>query len=280
MRSALPFFYFDVPARNATANPPPVRRSLPERWLDTRWSAWTSPAVLLLLWSAATYFEWMPQQILVSPWRVVLTALELGRSGELWDHLGISLYRLFFGFGMGAVLGVVFGVLLGSSDALRVYVEPTFNVLRQMPTVALIPLFILLFGIGESFKILIVVKATFFVVALAVHDAVRNLPTRLVEVAQIYRFSRWQVIRQVVVPSIIPGTLTGIRIALSRSWMVLVGAELLAADTGLGQMMELGRQMFRLDIVMLGAVLTGTIGFALDRGFRLLERHLTRWRRS
>jgi sulfonate transport system permease protein len=94
----------------------------------------------------------------------------------------------------------------------------------------------------------------------------------------VFRFTRWQTIRKVVLPAIVPDALTGARIALSRSWMVLVGAELLAADSGIGQMMEMGRQMLRLDIVMLGVLLTGTIGFALDRGCRLLQARLMRWK--
>jgi len=94
----------------------------------------------------------------------------------------------------------------------------------------------------------------------------------------VFRFTRWQTIRKVVLPAIVPDTLTGARIALSRSWMVLVGAELLAADSGIGQMMEMGRQMFRLDIVMLGVLLTGSIGFLLDRGCRQLAARLMRWK--
>lgn len=222
----------------------------------------------------------MPEQILVSPLQVARTATELVQSGELPDHLGVSLFRLFAGFSIGSIIGLAFGILLGLSAGLRSYVEPLFNVLRQLPTVALIPLFILVFGIGETFKLFIVVKATFFIVALAVHDAIRSLSERHFEVAAIYRFTRWQTIRNIVLPAIIPSALTGVRIALSRSWMVLVGAELLAADSGLGQMMEMGRQMFRLDIVMVGVVLTGMIGFSLDRLFRWLETYLMRWKRA
>lgn len=274
MRTALQSPYFPL-AASGTGVPP---RRLVEVWLSSRWSGWLSPFLLLALWSVVTWLEWVPGQILVSPFQVLQTAWDMALGGELWEHLGVSLYRLFAGFGMGSVAGLVFGVLLGLSAPLRAYVEPTFNVLRQLPTVALIPLFILVFGIGESFKVFIVLKATFFVVGLAVHDAVRGLSVRYLEVAQVCCFSRWQVIRHIVLPSIIPATLTGVRIALSRAWMVLVGAELLAAESGLGQMMELGRQMFRLDVVMLGVVLTGVIGFSLDRGFRVLERHLMRWK--
>jgi sulfonate transport system permease protein len=184
------------------------------------------------------------------------------------------------GFALGSAAGIAFGILVGLSAPLRSFTAPTFHVLRQMPSVALIPLFILLFGIGESFKIFIVVKATFFVVALAVIDGVTSVPQRYLEVAAVLRLSRWQAVRKVVLPAIVPATLTGVRIALGRSWMVLVGAELLAADSGVGQMMEMGRQMFRLDVVMVGVVLTGLVGFALDRGFLLLEAWLMRWQRS
>lgn len=252
--------------------------SLLQRWLDARWSAWTSPVLLLALWSLATFFEWVPAQILIAPWEVARTLAELAESGELADHLSVSLYRLFAGFGLGSVGGVAFGILLGLSPGLRTYVDPLFNVLRQLPTVALIPLFILIFGIGETFKVFIVIKATFFIVALAAHDAIRSLSVRYFEVAAVYRLTRWQTVRRIVLPAIIPATLTGVRLALGRSWMVLVGAELLAADSGLGQMMEMGRQMFRMDIVMVGVVLTGIIGFTLDRGFRLLETYLMHWK--
>jgi sulfonate transport system permease protein len=270
------------PGGGPAALPPPAKPhpGVVERWLAARWSAWTAPVLALLLWSAATALEWAPPQILVSPWQVALTASEMAASGELPDHLGVSLYRLFAGFALGGAAGLAAGVLLGLSKPLRAYVEPTFNVLRQLPTVALIPLFILVLGIGESFKVFIVAKATFFIVALAAHDAIRNLPARYFEVAALYRFSRWNVIRRIALPAIVPDVLTGVRIALSRSWMVLVGAELLAADSGLGQMMEMGRQMFRLDVVMVGVVLTGVIGFTLDRSFRMIEQRLTRWKRG
>ncbi|MBB3224019.1 ABC transporter permease [Pseudoduganella umbonata] len=250
------------------------------RWLAWRWSAWTSPLLLLAVWSLATALGWAPEQILVSPLRVLRTAWELALSGELAMHLEVSLLRLLGGFAIGAVTGIGFGLALGLSPRCRALVGPTFEILRQLPSVALIPLFILLFGIGESFKVLIVVKSTFFIVALAGYDAVANLSQRYLEVARIYCFTRWQVVRRVVLPAIMPAALTGMRIALSRSWMVLVGAELMAAESGLGQMMEMARQMFRLDVVMVGVVLTGGIGFALDRSLRWLEAYLGRWQRD
>lgn len=269
-----------APATVSTPAPSrPVTRWL-NAWLNSPWSSLISPLLLLALWSLATALDWAPEQILVSPLQVLRSAADMVASGELQQHLSISLLRLMGGFALGSAAGIAFGILVGLSAPLRSFTAPTFHVLRQMPSVALIPLFILLFGIGESFKIFIVVKATFFVVALAVIDGVTSVPQRYLEVAAVLRLSPWQAVRKVVLPAIVPATLTGVRIALGRSWMVLVGAELLAADSGVGQMMEMGRQMFRLDVVMVGVVLTGLVGFALDRGFLLLEAWLMRWQRS
>lgn len=268
-----------APAATPEAAPTPARRSLVERWLDWRWSAWTSPLLVLAAWVIVAALELAPEQILVPPLHVLAAGWELVQSGELREHVTVSLARLVSGFGIGSVAGIAFGLLVGLSPRLDAYFAPSFQVLRQIPSVALIPLFILVFGIGETFKVVIVAKASFFIVALAVHDAIASLPARYLEVAAVLRFSRLQVIRKVVLPAIVPATLTGIRIALGRSWMVLVGAELLAAEDGLGQMMEMARQMFRLDIVMVGVVLTGLVGVTLDRGFRLLEAYLMRWQR-
>jgi sulfonate transport system permease protein len=259
---------------------PRVKGGLVARWLAWRWSVLTSPLLVLALWALASALAWAPEQILVPPLQVLAAGRELFDSGELGEHVSVSLVRLLSGFAIGSLAGILFGLLVGLSPRLDAYTAPSFQVLRQIPSVALIPLFILVFGIGETFKLVIVAKASFFIVALAVHDAVSGLPARHTEVAAMFRFTRLQVVRKVVLPAIVPATLTGVRIALGRSWMVLVGAELLAAENGLGQMMEMARQMFRLDIVMVGVVLTGLIGVALDRGFRLLEGWLMRWQRA
>lgn len=253
---------------------------LVQRWLAWRWSVLTSPLLVLGLWIVASALEWAPEQILVPPLQVLAAGRELFDSGELGEHVSVSLVRLLSGFAIGSAGGILFGLLVGLSPRLDAYTAPSFQVLRQIPSVALIPLFILVFGIGETFKLVIVAKASFFIVALAVHDAVAGLPARYGEVAAMFRFTRLQVVRKVVLPAIVPATLTGVRIALGRSWMVLVGAELLAAENGLGQMMEMARQMFRLDIVMVGVVLAGLIGVGLDRGFRLLEGWLMCWQRA
>jgi sulfonate transport system permease protein len=115
-------------------------------------------------------------------------------------------------------------------------------------------------------------------VALAASEGVKGIPRGYFEVASVYRLPLWSLLRDVAFPAAAPPIVTGLRISLSRAWMVLVAAELLAADSGLGQMIELSRQMLRIDIVMVGVVVTGAIGFVLDFAFRLLEKRLLRWR--
>jgi sulfonate transport system permease protein len=249
-------------------------------YLDNPWFSLVSPAALLFVWWWVTKAGIFSPQLLVSPGQVAASFFDLVESGELQDNLGISLFRLFTGFAGGAVLGIAFGVLIALSLTAERYTAPLFQLLRQLPTVALIPMFILIFGVGESFKIFIVMKATFFVVALATYDGIKNIPSGYFDVSALYRLSPWTRFRAILFPAIVPALLTGMRIGLSRSWLVLVGAELLAAESGIGQMMEMARQIFRMDVVMVGVIVTGVIGFALDRGLRLLEWLLVRWKRA
>ncbi|WP_078042993.1 ABC transporter permease [Cellvibrio sp. PSBB023] len=251
-------------------------------WLPLRQlqplAVWVSPAALLLVWYWAARQQWVPEQILPAPAAVWESFLDLINSGELQDNLSISLFRLLVGFGIGAVSGLLVGVLLAISPGVRAYLGLTFEMLRHIPTLVLIPMLILLLGIGETFKIVILVKAVFFPVAQAATDAVRNIPRGFIEVGRVYQLKPWDFYRTILLPATVPPVLTGMRIALGRAWLILVAVELLAADAGIGQMMEFARQMLRLDIVLVGVVLTGVIGFSLDKSLRLVERRLMRWR--
>lgn len=234
--------------------------------------------VFTLVWWIVCERGLFPPKLLVSPRDVGLAVAELYDSGELQQHLAASLQRLATGVSIGAVCGLLFGVLMALSQRVEAYCTPLFHVVRQVPSVALIPVFILLFGVGETFKVLIVIKAAFFPVALAGYTAVQDLPKSYFDVARVYRLAPLALLRKIVLPATIPPVVTGIRIALAHSWGSLVVAELLAAESGIGQMMELARQMFRLDIVMAGVLIAGAIGFTLDRSLRLLEARLVRWR--
>ncbi|WP_202414190.1 MFS transporter [Duganella flavida] len=237
------------------------------------------PVLLLLAtWEALAQSGWIPVQMLPTPQAVLQAGVELWQNGELQEHLQLSLSRLAIGFGTGAAGGIAFGIALALSRNVRDFCQPLFELLRHLPTVALVPAFILLFGVDETLKILIVAKGVFFTVAVAVRDGVQDVPRAWFEVGTLYKLSPLRLLRSLVLPAATPAMLTGLRTGLARSWMLLVLTEQLAAEQGIGQLMEFGRQMFRMDQVLLCIVLTATIGYALDRLLQLIEQRLLRWR--
>jgi sulfonate transport system permease protein len=243
-----------------------------------QWLTAALPLLLLLaLWSWVTSAGIYPEELLVPPIQVYNAFHELIDTGELQGHLQASLGRLGFGMLVGCGSGLIFGIIMALSRTVETYTAPLFHVVRQVPSIALIPILILIFGIGETFKILIVTKAAFFPVALAAYTAVQGLSRNFFDVARVYQLPNHVLFFRIILPATIPPIITGVRLALGRSWGTLVAAELLAAESGIGQMMEFGRQMFRIDVVMVGLVLTGLIGFSLDRAIKLVEKRLNRW---
>ena len=236
------------------------------------------PLGLLALWQLACTSGLFPPQILVPPTDVLRELIALGQAGELQRHVGESLGRLGAGFAIGALLGLAFGVALALSRWTEAALSPLFLGLWQVPVIAFVPMLVMFLGIEETFKVTIVAVAAFFPVALATFDGVRGVPRAWIEVSRVYRLTVPQLIGRILVPATIPPVLTGLRVALTRAWLVLIAAELLAADSGVGQMMEMGRQLFRIDTVLAGVVVSGIIGFALDAGARAIERRATRWK--
>jgi sulfonate transport system permease protein len=251
----------------------PTRRAA-----DSHLLAYASPILFLLLWWSVAAAQLFPPEILVPPAAVAAAFGELAASGELTMQLSATLYRLLLGFSGGVLAALVFGAAAGLSRTFSDYVDPLFTAIRTVPSIAFIPILILIFGIGETFKIIVVAKAAFFPVALATSEAVRGIPQRYLDVARVYQLPLPFRVRRVILPAVLPSVVTGLRLGLGRSWGVLVAAELVASENGIGQMMEFGRQMFRLDIVMVGVFLAGLIGFGLDRALRAIEIRLSRWK--
>lgn len=233
-------------------------------------------AALLLLWWLTSALDIFPRQVLAPPGRVWKAFVDGLGSGELTAHISASLGRLGAGYVVGSALGAIFGTAMALSRNFEEYTSGLFHAIRQVPTVAFIPMMVLLLGVEETFKIVIVAKAAFYPVALAIYSGIKGVPARYLDVASVYRLSLLQRIRMLIFPATLPPVLTGLRLGLSRAWVALVAAELLVSDEGLGQMMEMGRQTFRLDIVLMGVVVIGTIGFLLDFGFKSLQQHLVK----
>jgi sulfonate transport system permease protein len=241
-------------------------------------AALTAPLSLLAVWQLACMSGLFPPQVLVPPSEVARCLWLMAGSGELERHVGDSLFRLVTGFAIGALAGLAFGVSIALSRLAEAAFSPLFLTLWQVPVIAFVPTMVLFLGINEPFKIAVVAIAAFFPIALATFDGVRGVPKAWFEVAKVYRTRLPDLVWRILVPATIPSVLTGVRIALTRAWIVLVAAELLAADSGIGQMMEMGRQLFQLDVVLAGVVVSGVIGFALDRGAREIEHRASKWK--
>ena len=232
-------------------------------WFGRYLPSLLSPFILIGLWEAVAWSHAFPDNILIPPDEVLRTFIALVSDGELGDNLAASALRVVFGFSIGGTLGFSVGLAMGIYPALERYLGLFFTVVRQVPFIAWAPLMIVAFGIGETFKLIIIAYAAFFPVALSTLDGVRNVPRNLKDVATLFRFSRWALMRTLVLPAALPSILTGIRLALSRSWMIVVAAELFAASTGLGH--------------MVGVVVIGVVGFTLDQLLRWVESRFSGW---
>lgn len=242
--------------------------------------AWPFPLFLLLLWYLAAHYEWASPQILPAPGLVVSTFAELAESGELLEHSLISFWRVLSGFAVGCGLGLLLGVTMGLSPILRDYLYPTFKAFAQVPSLGWLPMLMMLVGLEEALKIILISKAAFVPITMNTYSGLQNVPTRFIEVAQVYSFNRWQLLQKVVFPSAFPPIWNGIRYGLTHAWLALVGVELLASSEGLGFLIVWGRQLFQLDMVLAAVIVVGSVGLVLDKVLGLVERRLLRWRRE
>ncbi|MBN9530300.1 MAG: ABC transporter permease [Alphaproteobacteria bacterium] len=236
------------------------------------------PAALLALWAIAAHRGWMSAQVLPPPSLVWETARELWADGLL-PNLGISLRRLALGLAGGALAGIALGWLMGSGRRAEAAIYPTFLALVQIPTLAWIPLLMMVFGLGEALKIAVILKAVATPVAMQVHVGVRDCDQRLAEAATVLRLSPWQRLRRLTLPASLPALMTGLRLGLAQGWTSLLAVELLASAEGIGFLVVWGRQLFQLDIVFVCIAVIGLVGLVMDRAVQVADNALLRWPR-
>ncbi len=198
-------------------------------------------------------------------------------SGSLMTALGASLFRIFMGFFIGTTLALIVGCLVGWYKTIEYLVDPLIEALRPIPPLAYIPIIIIWFGIGEFSRVLIITIACFMVCVVNVIAGMKNVPQVYVDAASTMGASRFQVFRTVAVPAATPFIITGYRIALAAAWTTLVASELLAAQNGLGFLLQEGRRYFLTDQVMMIIVIIGACAFIMDRIFRRIQAYLMQW---
>ena len=230
---------------------------------------WLLPFALLALWFTGAQQGWISPQVLPPPQFVWETLRDLATSGDLWLHVSTSFTRVGVGFVIGTSLGLLLGSAMGLSRSVEAYLLPTFNALVQIPVLAWLPFVLLLVGIGEPLKYILIAKAALVPVALNTLQGFRQTPAALREVGRVYGYSRRQQVLEIVLPHAVPTLFTGVRLGFTKAWLSLVVVELVASSEGLGYLIVYGRQLFQLDLVMAAVIVVGAIGYAIDR---LLER--------
>ncbi|NMO91473.1 ABC transporter permease subunit [Actinomycetospora sp. TBRC 11914] len=268
-----------APARaSAPSSPtPPDPSSGPRRRLPT-WQRWISPVAIVVVWQLASTTGLLAEDELASPWRVLTAAWDVTLTGELPQGLAVSLARVVVGFLLGAVVGLVLGVWSGLSRWGGLLIDPPVQMLRTLPHLALVPLFILWFGVQETPKVLLVALGVLFPIYLNVHAGVRGVDPKLLEMARVSGFDRREVIRHVVVPGALPSALTGLRLSLGIAWLSIVVAETVSSDSGLGYMITDAREFLRTDVIVVGLVVYALLGLGTDALVRRIERRALRWR--
>ncbi|RAK21319.1 sulfonate transport system permease protein [Anoxybacillus vitaminiphilus] len=235
------------------------------------------PFLLFAVWQIVGSLGFVSKTVLPTPVDIVLAFKNLIVSGELFTHLKISVLRAIAGFLLGAGLGLAAGIAVGFSTKTEGVLNPSLQMLRTIPHLAVAPLFILWFGFGEVSKTLLIAKGAFFPIYVNTFLGIREVDAKLFDVARILDFSKWKQIKLLILPSALPNILLGIRLSLGAAWLALVVAELMGATEGVGYMMMDARQFSNTDIVFVGIIIFAVVGKLTDSFVRLLETRLLKW---
>jgi sulfonate transport system permease protein len=247
---------------------------------DRKWTIvrWASPVVLLALWQLGSAIGLISQDVLPAPSLILGAGVEVVENGQLIDALRVSGLRVIEGLLLGGILGVALGTAVGLSRWFEVTVDPPMQMVRALPHLGLIPLFILWFGIGELPKVLLVALGVSFPLYLNTFSAIRQVDPKLLETAQVLGFSFWQRFRIIIVGSAAPQVLVGLRQSLAIAWLTLIVAEQINADKGIGFMINNARDFLRIDIIIFGLTVYALLGIGTDAIVRALEQRALRYR--
>lgn len=235
------------------------------------------PVIIIIIWQLIGSLGWVTKTVLPTPWEIILAAKNLAVSGVLFTNMKVSIIRAACGFVIGGGLGLALGTLVGLSAKSESLLDPTLQMVRTIPHLAITPLFILWFGLGEESKILLIGLGAFFPLYVNTFLGIRKVDAKLFEVARILEFSKWKQIKLLIVPSALPNILLGIRLSLGAAWLSLVVAELMGSTAGLGYMMMDARQFSNTDIVFVGIIIFAIVGKLTDSLVRLMEKHFLKW---
>ncbi len=241
---------------------------------------WAVPLLLVAVWQAAAQFGWLSTRVLPAPLAVLKAFWALLVSGEMARHIGTSTWRAAVGFTVGGGLGLLLGLLTGTFKRAEWALDSSLQMLRNIPPLALIPLVILWFGIDETAKLFLVALGVFFPVYLNTFHGIRSVDAGLIEMARSYGLSGWPLYRHVVLPGACASILVGVRFSLGLTWVLLIVAETVSAQSGIGYMTMNAREFLQTDVVLVGILLYAVLGKLADLGAKAMERGWLRWHPS
>ncbi|MBB6734094.1 ABC transporter permease [Cohnella zeiphila] len=238
------------------------------------------PAFAIAIWQTAGSLGWISARFLPDPYTILKTFRELAATGELGADLGISLQRAAIGFLFGGSLGLLLGLLNGFSKTLDGLLDPTLQMIRMVPHLAVSPLIILWLGFDETSKIVIIALGAFFPLYLNTYLGIRMVDRKLIEVSQVLAYPRRKVLTRLILPAALPNILLGLRLSLAVSWLGLVVAELIGSQSGIGFLINIGKQDGVPSYIFVGVILFAVVGKLVDSFVQALERRLLKWNDS
>ncbi|MEU6033084.1 ABC transporter permease [Streptomyces tauricus] len=238
------------------------------------------PVLFFALWAGASAAGQLDTNAIPAPWTVLRTAGQLWSDGTLSTDILTSLRRAGSGFALGLTAGVVLALTAGLSRVGEALIDGTVQLNRAIPTLGLIPLFILWLGIGETFKIAIIAIVVYIPIYLNLYSALSGIDHRFVELAEVQGLSKLRFIREIVIPGALPGFFVGLRLGVTGSWLGLVVLEQINATSGLGYMMFQAQNYGQTDVILVGLLIYGIFGLVSDSAVRLIERRVLSWRRT
>jgi sulfonate transport system permease protein len=238
------------------------------------------PVSTIALWQLASSSGLISSEFLPSPLSIFGAFADLAVTGGLTHHLGVSIGRAGIGFLIGGILGLLFGVLTGLFRSAEYLLDPSVQVLRLVPHLAIAPLIILWFGFGEVSKVVIIISGSFFPLYINTFMSIRNVDNKLLEVTRVLGFSPYQTLRRLIIPAALPGILLGLRLSLAVAWISLVVAELIGSQSGVGFLINEAKQNSNTEVIFVGIIIFAVVGKLIDSVFRVIERKFLVWRDS
>lgn len=238
------------------------------------------PLAALALWQLAAVAGWLDDNFFPAPTKIGSSWWDLIQNGVFWDCLVASTRRIVLGYLLGGLSAIFLGLIIGSTKTLRAALEPTIAALYTVPKLAILPLLLLIFGLGETSKVLLVALTCFFIVLINTTDAVSSVAKSYLDVGKSCSARRVATLRHIVLPAALPQILTGMRLASGLAVIVIVGAEFVAADTGLGYLVWNSWNLGIPEYMYVGIIAISTLGVTANALLRVVERVATPWKHS